>query len=160
MPGNPYGAVIVGDGNAPRIFTGIARQTVSGGDFVFVSGAVGLVSSGADSFNPVTDYTIGTCTADASTGVIVFNGIALNNAASGGVLSVARRGDFITLCGGSVFGGTLIEIVSGTTPNSVQTLSSGGSPAGLHLTVPGAKIAGRAVTAGTSGGFAIVSLWG
>lgn len=149
-PGNPYGAVAVLDGEVPRTFTAYAVESISGGQFVYVSGATGNVSSGASSFIS-SDIQVGV-TADATK----FNGIALANVASGAIVAVASRGSFILKCGGSVFGGTLCETIADSI--AVQTLSSGAVPSALYTLVPGAKIMGRALTDGASGGFAVISI--
>lgn len=149
-PGNPLGAVALLDGENPRIFTASAVEAISGGQFVYTSGATAVVSSGTSSFVASDIQVAGT--ADATK----FNGIALHNAASGAYVSVASRGSFILKCGGSVFGGTLVETIGDSI--AVQTLTSGAVPGGLYAGVPGAKTIGRALTDGASGGFAIISI--
>jgi hypothetical protein len=150
LPGNPYGAVAVLDGENPRTFTAYAVEAISGGQFVYVSGATGAVGSSTSSFLS-SDIQVGV-TADATK----FNGIALANVASGGIVAVASRGSFILKCGGSVFGGTIVETIGDSI--AVQTLTSGAVPSALYAGVPGAKNAGRALTDGASGGFAIISI--
>ncbi len=94
MPANTYGYQPIFDGGAPRVITGYAKEAVSGAWFLGASGAAGVVSSGTDSF--VTSdielfHTLGSGN---------FVGIALHNAASGGVVSVATRGTFLVEASG------------------------------------------------------------
>lgn len=156
-PGNPLGAVVVFDGETPRTFTALCRQATSGGEFVFGSGATGVVGSSADTYI-ASDINIALAVSDSVGGVTRVNGMALANAGSNSYTSVLQRGGAIVKCGGSVFGGTIVELVSGTTVDSVQSLTSGAVPGGLYVGVPGAKNAGRAITDGASGGFALVYL--
>ncbi len=87
--GNPLGAVMILDGGAPRIITAQAREIISGGVFVFASGAADKVSSGTSGYTAA-DIQVAI---DASGGQ--FMGIALQDTASGGYLPVATRGVFI-----------------------------------------------------------------
>lgn len=88
---NPYGAVCISDGGAPRIITVKARKDISGGYWVIGSSAVGVVSSGADSYaaSDLEGYTVAT---QVGSEVI---GIALTNIPSGTYGPVAMNGIFI-----------------------------------------------------------------
>lgn len=149
-PGNPLGAICLLDGDNPRIFTAKAREAISGGEFVFVSGDTALLSSGADSY-AVSDITVA-----LSASNVRFNGIALANTGSAGTAAVATRGAYILLCGGSVFGGTLVETIGDSV--AVQSLSSGAVPTGMYTGIMSGKIIGRAMTDGASGGFALIDI--
>lgn len=149
-PGNPNGAVVVFDGETPRTFTAIARAAISGGEFVFVSGATGVVGSGADTYVASNIKVALSASADR------VNGMALQNAGSNSYLTILQRGAALVKCGGSVFGGMPVETIGDSV--AVQSLSSGAVPGGLHTGVPGAKNIGRALTDGASGGFALVYL--
>ena len=156
-PGNPLGAIVVYDGETPRTFTALARQATSGGEFVFVSGATGLVGSGASTF-VASDINIALAVANASTWVERCNGMVLANAGSNAYTAVIQRGAVLAKCGGSVFGGMPVELVSGTTVDSVQSVTSGAVPGGVYQGVVTTHPIGRALTDGASGGFALVYL--
>lgn len=140
-PGNPNGAVVILDTGNPRIITAVAREAVSGGEFVFVSGATGVVGSGADSYS-ASDISVALVSAATR-----FNGIALNTVGSNNILSVATNGAYLLKCGGAVLGGQIVETLGDSV--AVKALTSG-SNAG--------NIVGRAITDGASGGFALVQL--
>lgn len=158
-PGNPNGAVVIFDGETPRTFTGICRQAVSGGEFVFVSGATGVVASGADSYIS-SDIKLALCVANTTAAVEAVNGMALNNAGSNAYTTVLTRGAALVKCGGSVFGGTTVELVSGTTVDSVQVpLTIGSTATGTNGTYSAvSRNVGRAICDGASGGYALVYL--
>lgn len=150
--GNASGAVVVFDGENPRTFTATAREVISGGEFVFVSGGTGIVGKTADSVNP------GSITVAIAASSARVNGIALANAGSNELLTVATRGSYLVLCTGSVFGGNKVELVAGT--GGVQNLSSGTVPTGLFTGIIAGKTIGRAQTDGASGtaSYALVDL--
>lgn len=96
---NTLGAQVVFDGETPRTFTGKATEVVSGGFLVTVSGATGDVSSGVSSFVTEDLNIIG------AQDVTLCNGIALNTAASGTVLTIAQRGAYLGLCAKDITAG-------------------------------------------------------
>ena len=149
-PGNPNGPVVFYDDEVPRSFTARAREVISGGEFVFVSGATGIISSGTSS---IADGDIKVALVASNER---FNGIALQNAASGADLAIATRGTYLLRCGGSVFGGMLVETIADSV--AVQSLSSGAVPSGYHVGIMAAKIIGRAQCDGASGGFALIAI--
>lgn len=151
---NPLGAVCIFDGENPRTFTAKAREVISGGNFVYISGAAtttGVVGSQASSFT-VDDLkackcnTFGRC-----------NGIALNNAGSDEYVTIATRGAYLVKSAGAVSGGGLVGLASGTA-----------STVGNDAVVPigygvdtGSVIAayiGRAITEAGSESYCLVSL--
>ena len=143
--GNPNGAVMVFDGGTPRSVSGkVFKTTISGGTFCFQSGATGVVGSGADSF-----ATSDILFHNGASGT-VFNGIALNTAASGALVSVATRGMFILPTDATVEAGTLVQCDG----QQVQTVGS------VAANLAALRPIGRAVTAGASGGFLIVDIHG
>lgn len=147
MAVNPYGLVQVTDGGAPRVITGYARETISGGYLVGASGAAGVVSSGADSF--VTSD-IGVIHCIGSDGTDNFIGIALHNAGSGEPIAVATRGSFILQASGAV-----IEAgrkVSAAKNDCVVDLAIGISGGMWSM--------GRAWTCGSENEFIIVDIHG
>ena len=103
--GNPLGAVCLFDGENPRTITGKAIQTISGGQFVYISGADGSaqVGSQAASFQD----------GDLDFGLQVAadrcNGIALTNAGSDDLITVATRGAYLVRAGQIVSGGALVK---------------------------------------------------
>ncbi len=75
-------------------------------------------------------------------------------AASGANLGVAVNGVFIVPCTGSVFAGRLIRAVADE--DAVANLGSQVIPASAEDSSMAGNIAGRAYTAGASGGFAVI----
>ena len=148
---NPLGAVAVWDGENPRTFTGRALATVSGGDFVYVSGTTntGFVGSQASSFK-TTDLSVGICHVWAQV-----NGIALNNAGSGELVTIATRGTYLLKAGGAVSGGMLVTLVSGA---GTSTGYDGVVNAGITAVGSWAGIIGRALTTAGSDYYCLVSL--
>ncbi len=149
-PGNPLGAEAIFDGGNPRTFTAKAREAVSGGDLLMVSGATAVVGSGASS------YVAGDIEVALSDDQQRFNGIALATVSSGNFVAVATRGSYLLKCGGSCLPGQIVETIGDEV--AVQSLSSGAVPGGLHTGIMAAKPIGRSQTAGASGGFALVDL--
>lgn len=127
---------IIFDGGVPRSLTGRARQVISGGQFVVVSGASNVVGSTITNFIP---------------GSIVFaligdtnyaNGIALHNAGSNEVISVATRGVYIATAADAISGGNAVYPVNATI-QGVKAVPIGISYSGTPV--------GRAITAADSG---------
>lgn len=145
-PINSLGAVVVFDGEVPRTFTATALNTISGGEFVAAVGDNNVVGSGLSSYADG-DITIGSVIANTK-GIEIINGIALNTATSGNIVTVATRGAYLTRAGGSVLPGMIVEAL---TSDFVQTVGSQTIPSGKHTGVPGAKNIGRAITAAASG---------
>lgn len=122
MAVNPYGMVMLADGGAPRIITGVAREVISGGQFVGVSGDFGVVGSNASTFVSsdikfIKSSALGACV-----------GMAINDAASGAPLAVATRGLVIVPHAGSFIlpgqvaysrGDGDVQGISGTTASTV-----------------------------------------
>ena len=127
---------IIFDGEVPRSFTGRARQALSGGQFVTVSGGAQVIGANSALFNPGS-IIVDLPTADLNQIV----GIVLHNVGSNGIVSVATRGTYITRAGGLVSGGYPVAPASGTIQHVVPVLGIGGSVAA----------AGRAITAAASG---------
>lgn len=143
--GNPAGYVPIFDGGNPRIIGGLARsEIISGGVFVFASGASGVVSSGANSF--VTADIL--FARDASGGQ--FNGICVQTTGSNDPIAVATRGAFILTCNGTVVPGTKV-LCDGN--NAVAGVGSASESAYKDT-----YAIGRAVTQGASGGYAIIDI--
>ncbi len=152
MPANTYGYQPIFDGGAPRVITGYAKEAVSGAWFLGASGAAGVISSGTDSF--VTSdielfHTIGSGN---------FVGIALHNAASGGVVSVATRGTFLVEASGgtNVLAGTKVGC---NDDDEVIYIGSGDLGAAGEI-VPGLTDIGRIWTTGSDSEFVVLDLHG
>lgn len=135
--GNTCGAVPIFDAGVPKTITGYASNIISGGVFVFASGASGVVSSGADTFVS-SDLLF---SSPASGGQ--FTGVAMNTAASGGLVTVAIDGVFIVPCNGTIVAGALVTCDGN---NAILPLGSE-TLAGYSF----GKAIGRALTAGASG---------
>lgn len=138
---NPAGLQIVGDFGAPRILSGRARESISGGQFVFISGAADVVSSGANSFDPKTDILFAATGASGGT----VTGIAMQNVGSNDSLGVLLDGIVIARAFGTVTAGT--------------TVTCEGTDAIANGTTAG-QVIGRALTSAGSGGFALFHLKG
>ncbi len=144
---NPLGAVVVGDGQNPRTFTASAREIISGGQFVNISG-VADVSSG------ISSYADGDLKIVGAIDPVLCNGIALNNAESGALVTVARRGDYLVHAGQIVSGGAQVSHnASGAVANILNTGS-------VAVTTMGPTPIGRAMTTSASGTdlYALISL--
>jgi len=134
--GNGGAVDIIFDGEVPRSFTGKAREVLSGGQFVTVSGAANVVGSVASLFSPgsITVALIG----DTDYAV----GIALHNAGSNETVSVATRGMYIATAADAVSGGAQVYPINGTV-QGVGVVPIGISYSGTAV--------GRAITASASG---------
>ena len=150
MTVNPEGFVQLYDFGNPRINSGKARQTFTGGQFVGVSGATGVVTSGTSSFLN-TDIEFIICDDSEN-----FVGVAIQNNTSGNILSVAIDAGILAACTGSVFAGRLIKAVA--SEDAVANLGSQVVPANAEDASIAGNIGGRAYTAGASGGFALVHI--
>ena len=135
---NPLGAQVVFDGGIPRTFTARAREVISGGQFVNVSG-IADVSSG------ISSYQDGDITVVGAIDRTICNGIALNNAGSDEVVTIATRGAYLIKAGQIVSGGAQVaHTASGTVANILNTGS-------VPLTTMGPTPIGRAMTTSASG---------
>lgn len=133
MAANPAGYQIIYDGGAPSIISGKAREAVSGGWLVFSSG--GVVSSGANSFAPLTDLMF------AQASGAYFTGVVLANAGSNEAVSVATKGAFLITSAGTCSAG---HPVSCNGANAVKDILTGSLavtayPVGRSLTVAGSE---------------------
>ncbi|MCK5625131.1 hypothetical protein KAI04_04795 [Candidatus Pacearchaeota archaeon] len=150
MTVNPEGFIQVYDFGNPKVITGKARETISGGQFVGVSGATGVVTSGTSSFLN-TDVEFYVCDDSEN-----FVGVAIQTKTSGNMLPVAIDAGILAACTGSVFAGRLIKAVA--SEDAVANLGSQVVPADAQDASIAGNIAGRAFTAGASGGFALIHI--
>ena len=150
MAVNPVGFVQVQDFGNPRVFQGKAKQIISGGQLVGASGANAVVSSGAASY--VTNDVEFIVNDDAEN----FVGIAMQTTLSGQVCPVDIDSVALVRCAGSVLAGRLVKTVASS--DAVETLGSTIIPADANDAASAGNIAGRALTAGASGGYALVYL--
>jgi len=139
MAVNTLGYVVLADGGTPRTFTGQARETISGGQFVTISGASGVVGSGASSFG---NDDIRLVTGGSGINCV---GIATQTVTSGNSVSVATRGNFLVRCYTDTAAGLPVDC-EGSDACGPGALAEGGG-----------KI-GKALTAGGSGGYMLISL--
>jgi hypothetical protein len=139
MAVNPAGFVPVYNSNT-EIISGRAREDLSGGQFVFISGAADVVSSGLNSFNPKVDLLFA-----AGASGTVYTGIVQQNVSSGAVVAVMTKGSADVRAYGTVTAGT--------------TVTTNGTDAVISATTAGAVI-GRAITSATSGNYALVLFGG
>ena len=135
-PANGGALDIVFDGGVPRSFTGVAREAISGGQFVTVSGAANVVGSVVQTLIPgsIVVALIG----DSNYAV----GVALHNAGSNTPVAVATRGVYIVTSADIISGGAALYPINGT----VQGV--GHVP--INISYSGTTI-GRALTAAASG---------
>jgi len=146
---NPLGAVCLWDGENPRTFTAIARETISGGDFVCSSGQTSSVGSQASSY-VTADINVAICDTWGKV-----NGIALNNAGSAELVTVATRGTYLLKSAGVVSGGMFVTLLSGA---NTAAGFDGVVNAGYTDTGSWAGIIGRALTSAGSENYCLVSL--
>jgi len=150
----PTGAQCVMDGATPRTFTAKAMSVISGGEFVFVSGvaadyhSVGSLVAQYDWNDIQVTPVVNGGAVGTQSGTYQFNGINLRNVGSGGKATVATRGVYLSMCGGSVLPGMKVECL---TNHTIQTLGSTTIPSALHAAVNAGKPIGRALTMGYSG---------
>ena len=143
--GNLLGAVVLFDGELPRSFTGTAKETISGGQFVYVSGS----SASSQVGSQASSYQDGDLALKVCDTMGVCNGIALNNAATNDLVTVARRGDYLIKSAGEISGGTLVT-------NNGR--GDAVSPAGVTDAGSWIGIIGRSMTNAGSEDYCLVSL--
>jgi len=140
--GNPAGLVTITDFGNPKIITGYAMENISGGVFVFGSSAANVVSSGLNSFVTSDLKFVG----DASGAQ--FNGIAIADAGSNTLVSVATEGVFILATDGTVTNGYPV-VCAGN--NAIRNANSNsGSISNTPI--------GRALTSAGSNQYAVVEI--
>lgn len=142
---------VVYDSESPATFTGVATQTISGGQFVYCSGTNGALVTGVTSSFAPTDLKIAVAIlADQ------VNGIALHNQISGtnNLISIARRGAFLVRASDTVSGGCLVTYSSGGVANIFSASAGSGTIPGAAQFLP----VGRSLTPADSGGNALVGL--
>jgi hypothetical protein len=145
---NPLGAVWASDFGNPKVISAVAREAISGGQFVFSSGATAVVSSGLSSF-VTSDVKVMTTGASGAN----FLGIALQNAASGALVPVAVEGTFLLNCIGAVTSSYPVVAIDNTSVSDVVRIGSQAavnSGSGVEFPI------GKALTAGASGGYAAI----
>ena len=126
----------IGDFGNPKVISGYARETISGGQFVTGSTANNVVTSGTDSFSTSdVKFIVG------GSGTTV-TGMALANAVSGALVPVALEGLFIVQSLGTLVAG--------------QTIAASDNVVGPSTTA--GTIVGRAITNAGSEGYAVVYL--
>jgi len=144
---NPLGAQVISDGGVPRMLSAIALETISGGQWVQISGTNTVGSS-------VASFAASDLTAIGAVDNTMCNGLALNNAGSNEWVTIARRGDYLCNAGEIVSGGAQVtHDMSGGVQNILNTGS-------VPLTTMGPTPIGRAITSSASGTalYALVSL--
>jgi len=129
----------------PKTFSAYASDQISGGEFVFASGANNVVNaSGASSFI-TSDVKV---SADATGAQVV--GLAIQNVASGAKLSIQTQGLVIVPANGDCTASYPLQVDGN---NAVANAGSATMVAGyLGNTV------GRALTSAASGGYCVVNL--
>lgn len=145
---NPLGAQVVLDGANPRTFSAKALEVISGGQFVQISGTSDMVGSSVASFAD------GDLTVIGAIDEALCNGMAINNAGSDELVTVATRGAYLCSVGAIVSGGAQVyQNGSGAVANILNTGS-------IATTTMGATPIGRAVSTSASGTdyYALISL--
>jgi hypothetical protein len=147
---NPFGAVPIFDGESPCTFTARVIATVSGGQFVMISGTLGTVFGSGAAQYAVNDITVAPALLYDNVG-----GLALYNQASGtnNYVTIARKGCFLVQSTDVVSGGNPVVFSSGGVVNVDSAAVSGTAAAGVR-----AHTIGRSLSAGDSGGYALVAL--
>jgi len=134
---NPAGHVSPYDGGVPRIVTGKAFEVISGGELCYASGAEDSVSSGLTSL-AATDIGV----VNQASGLL-FNGVAINNVASGGNAALQTAGMVIVRAGGTIVAG--------------NNLAANGAEDVIAAATAG-HVIGRAWTGASSGAFCLMQL--
>lgn len=139
---NPVGYVAPLDFGNPCIITGIAAQTISGGEPVAFSGAAASIGSVMSTIVPA-DLSI----VRASNGVpagSMFNGVAIDTVTSGLSIGVALGGTVIMYCDATVTAGHKVMLGSNSCVrnNATDPLS----------------VVGRALSAAGSEQFALIQI--
>ncbi len=155
-PRNPYGAVQIADGGAPRVITVLAYDNISGGYWVNGSAGPDLLNSGADSY--IASDLRGTTVATQIGSTVI--GLALQNIGSNTYGPCAMRGLYIMpgLSGEMVPSGLPGQQFAAGSAGTIFPLGSSlqlGSMCGGH---GDSYTVGRMLTAGGHGSYAIVSL--
>ncbi|MCH7568492.1 MAG: DUF2190 family protein [Nanoarchaeota archaeon] len=132
---------IVFDGGVPRSFSARAREVISGGQFVVVSGAQAVVGS------TIAEYIPGSIVVTLIKDTDFANGIALHNVGSNEVVAVATRGTYITVSADAISGGAAVYAFN-TLPHAVKKAPINENYSGT--------IIGRAITAAGSEEFLLV----
>lgn len=135
-PANGGALDIYLDSESPMSFTGVAREAISGGQFVTVSGAANVI--GSEVANVVTGSIVVSLLSDDPNQIV---GIAAHNAGSNATVTVVRHGTYIATAGGVVSGGYPVYGASGTVQHVLAAVGVAGSVQPI----------GRALTASASG---------
>lgn len=138
---NPAGYQVVFDFGNPKNISGRAREAISGGQLVFLSGAAAVVSSGVSSFSAATDLQFATGASGLN-----FTGIAAYTVGSNSLVTVSTDVAIICTSAGTILAGTPVGANGG---DAVVPLLSG-SAAGTQI--------GRALTSAGSEGYCLVKL--
>ena len=153
MTFNPNGMVMITDFGNPMVVNAVAREAISGGQFVFSSGqATAVVDSGISSFTSA-DLTVATTASGAA-----FNGMAMKNQGSGtnAIIPVATNGLFIVTAAGSVVAGHNVELAAKDGVIDIYSGTAGDS----GVSTPYNKKIGRAWTSASSGAFCVIQIGG
>jgi hypothetical protein len=130
-PANGGAVDILFDSEVPRSFTATTRTVISGGQFVVYSGTANVVGS------IVLGYIPGSIVVDLLQNSDYANGIALYNAGSNTLISIATRGQYFATSSQVISGGGAVYPISGTiqslgaVPNGI---SYSGTPIGRNIT--------------------------
>ena len=150
MAQNTLGFVQVNDWGNPRVLSGKAREAFSGGQILGVSGVTAKVGSQTASY-VTEDVELIIC--DDSENAV---GVAMEQVVSGDIAAVSIDGLHLLRCAGSVFAGRLVKVVA--SQNGVENLGSQIIPASAEDASIAGNIFGRALTAGASGGYALIHI--
>ncbi len=152
---NELGFTPIFDGAVPRTITGKARQDISGGQFVVISGTGdNVVSSGVNTFaaNDLEFALVVSGTAShGSKGIDQINGIATDDILSGAFGTIATRCTALVKCGSNVIEGTKIVALDRHSIATIGSVQLNDIIAGGQAGVPESRAIGRAITAGLSG---------
>lgn len=150
MAVNPVGYVPITDGGVPRTVSAIAFETITGGQLCFASGAADNVSSGLNSFAS-TDIGAALGASGAK-----FNGVALQDAVSGGYVGLVTRGIIIARAGGTIVNGQ--PVAANGSDDFIPLAATSGADVPTMVTASISAKAGRAWSSATSGNYALIEL--
>ena len=137
MAVNPVGFVCPADGGVPRTITCKAIEAISGGQLCVVSGGADVISSGLNSL-AASDIWAATGASGAD-----YNGVAVQNAASGGYVALQTRGFIVMRAGGIITNGA--------------TLAANGADDVVETSTDAQEM-GRAWSNASSGAYVLVEL--
>ena len=155
MAVNPLGAVQVFDGGVPRTISANAAIGVTGGQLVYLSGALNAVSSGANSYATADIFVIAQASGTRYNGIVLTPGLTASG--TNNYVTVATEGCYLLAAGSDVYAGGPVEAIGG---DNVMRLGSFAVPTAADDPNGYGRKIGRALTGASSGtaNYALIQL--